>query len=272
MRELFHRFRIHLIIGSLLLCAFFLYSWHLRAQGATTLLERSVLAVAAPVNALIDGALGGISSLWNRYLHLIDTEQENRLLRDENAHLRGELLGLEEVRLANIRLRELLAFRETVDMPALPAQVIGEELSPWFRTAMIDKGSEEGLYEGAPVVVAEGVVGRIIKVGPHQSRVLLLTDASSAVAALVQKNRTRGICRGNGEDLHFNFVLRRDEVAIGDRIVTSGLGGLFPKGLVLGEVVYIESQGFGLFQSIVVQPSVDFSRLEEVLVLLPGPM
>jgi rod shape-determining protein MreC len=136
---------------------------------------------------------------------------------------------------------------------------------------MIDKGQEHGVAEGMAVVVAEGVVGRIVRSNLRFSRVLLVTDASSAVASLLQQNRARGVCRGQGEQLAFDFVLRQEEVKVGDRIVTSGMGGVFPKGLVVGNVGRVEKQEFGLFQAIEVIPSVDFSHLEEVLVLLRGP-
>jgi rod shape-determining protein MreC len=122
-----------------------------------------------------------------------------------------------------------------------------------------------------PVVVAEGVVGRVVRSSPRFSRVLLVTDASSAVASLLQHNRARGVCRGQGELLVFDFVLRQEEVKVGDRVVTSGMGGVFPKGLVVGNVGSVERQEFGLFQAIEVIPSVDFSHLEEVLLLLRGP-
>jgi len=175
------------------------------------------------------------------------------------------------VRLENQRLRLLLDFKETQDIDTLPARVIGEDASSWFRTIMIDKGSEHGVTEGMPVVVAEGVVGRVVRSSPRFARVLLITDASSAVASLLQENRARGVCRGQGDLLIFDFVLRQEEVAVNDRVVTSGMGDVFPKGLVIGHVKSVDSQEYGLFQTIEVKPAVDFSHLEEVLVLLRSP-
>ncbi|NOR50720.1 MAG: rod shape-determining protein MreC, partial [Desulfuromonadales bacterium] len=118
---------------------------------------------------------------------------------------------------------------------------------------------------------AEGVVGRVVRSSPDFARVLLVTDASSAVASLLQGNRARGICRGKGEQLVFDFVLRQEDVGVGDRVVTSGMGGVFPKGLVIGLVESVDRQEYGLFQAIEVTPAVDFSHLEEVLVLLRSP-
>jgi rod shape-determining protein MreC len=155
-----------------------------------------------------------------------------------------------------------------MDLPALPAQVIGEDASSWFRTVMLDKGSDDGLREGLPVVVAEGAVGRIIRCSPRESRVLLITDASSAIASLLQESRTRGISRGKGETVSLEFALRQDPVEVGELVITSGTGGVFPKGLVIGTVSRVVHDDYGLFQEVTVIPAVDFSRLEEVLILL----
>jgi rod shape-determining protein MreC len=215
--------------------------------------------------------INGASDIWGRYLYLIDTVEDNRQLIEENRTLRAVLTESAEVRLENERLRLLLDFKEAQEIATLPAMVVAEDASSWFRTVTIDKGSDQGVTEGLPVVVAEGVVGRVVRSSPRYSRVLLITDASSAVASLLQNNRARGVCRGQGEQLVFDFVLRQEEVKIGDRVVTSGMGGVFPKGLVLGKVKSVDRQEFGLFQEIEVSPSVDFSHLEEVLVLLRSP-
>lgn len=269
MLDLLKKYRTPLLAGCLVLAALLVYSANLRHRDRTTLFERIVLQVTAPLQKSIDIVWETVSDGWNQYLWLIEAQRENELLTLENRRLRSELEGLREVRLANERLRRLLDFREAAQLPALPAQVIAEDASSWFRTVVIDKGSVDGLRQGLPVVIAEGAVGRIIASGPHQSRVLLITDASSAVAALVQRNRTRGIARGKGNLLTFDFAVRQAEIEVGDQIVTSGTGGIFPKGLALGQVTRVTREAFGLFQTVEVSPVVDFSRLEEVLVLVP---
>lgn len=230
-----------------------------------------MLRLTGPVQAGFDNMILGAANVWGTYLYLIDTVEDNRALLEENRTLRAVLTQSDEVRLENERLRLLLDFKETQEIATLPARVIAEDASSWFRTVMIDKGLEHGVTEGMPVVVAEGVVGRVVRSSPRFSRVLLITDASSAVASLLQHNRARGVCRGQGEQLVFDFVLRQEEVRVGDRVVTSGMGGVFPKGLVVGNVGSVEKQEFGLFQAIEVVPAVDFSHLEEVLVMLRGP-
>ncbi|MEJ2698409.1 MAG: rod shape-determining protein MreC [Desulfuromonadales bacterium] len=271
MLDLFRKYRIHLLAGCLILLALLFYSANLRHREKTTVLEKGVLLITAPLQRGVDRAWDLFSGWWNDYLWLVDTKQENLRLRAENRQLRAELDGVEEIRLANERLQRLLDFRQGIDLPALPAQVIGEDASSWFRSVVIDKGTSDGVREGMPVVAAEGAVGRVIKTAASSSRVLLVTDASSAVASLVQRNRTRGVCRGQGDTLSLEFASRRSDIDVGDRIITSGTGGVFPKGLFLGKVSQVSKDGFGLFQNVVVTPSVDFSRLEEVLVLLKDP-
>jgi len=272
MFDLLKRYRRQLLACGLILAALLVYSANLRRGGATTFYERVVLAVTAPLLGGLDAVWGSATDAWSHYLWLIDTADENDRLLAENRQLQAQLVAVQEVELANERLRRLLDFREELTLPALPAQVIGEDAASWFRTVVIDKGLDDGVAEGMPVVVAEGVVGRTIRVAAHQSRVLLITDASSAVASLVQKNRTRGICRGEGAELTLDFVLRLKDIEVGDLIVSSGTGGVFPKGLAIGHVEAVTRGDFGLFQSVTVMPTVDFSRLEEVLVLLRTPL
>ncbi|MBE0598479.1 MAG: rod shape-determining protein MreC [Desulfuromonadales bacterium] len=268
MLDLLKKYRTPLLTGCLVLAALLVYSANLRHQDRTTFFERLVLQVTAPLQKGIDVGWKTASGWWQHYLWLIDTQQDNERLTLENRRLRAELVGMQEIRLANERLHRLLEFRETTHLPALAAQVIAEDASSWFRTVVIDRGSADGLRQGLPVVVAEGVVGRIIVIAPHQSRVLLITDASSAVASLVQGNRTRGISRGKGNLLTFDYAVRQAQIEVGDPIITSGTGGIFPKGLPIGQVTRVTREAFGLFQAVEVAPVVDFARLEEVLVLI----
>ena len=268
MRELFYRYRFFFLAVALLLSTLLLYSYNLRNKGATTFFERAILTIAAPFQASIDGSANFIKGLWGNYFWLVDTRQQNLTLQQENRQLSAQLQQVEEIRLQNDRLRNLLAFVDDVDQAAVPAQIIGEDASNWARSVTINKGSRAGLRDGLPVVAAEGVVGRIIKTSPNSSRVLLVTDASSNVAALVQRTRMRGVVHGQGATLALKYALRDAEVSVGDLLVTSGMGGVFPRGLSLGKVQIAERDELALFQKIVVVPVVDFSHLEEVMVLL----
>mgnify|MGYP001194568856 CR=1 FL=1 len=258
-----------LVLGVVLIFAALLwYTAGLRSQDQTNLLERSALLLTGPFHEGMDASIRGVADVWSHYLFLVDTKQRNAQLQTENRTLRSELVHSEEIALENERLRQLLGFKQDLDVETLPARVIAEDASSWFRTILIDKGSEDGVEPGMPVVAAEGVVGRVVRSISGQARVLLITDASSAMAALIQHNRARGICRGKGDDLAFDFVLRQEDVNVGDRVVTSGMGGIFPKGLVIGRISAFHRQEFSLFQSIEVTPAVDFAHLEEILVLL----
>ncbi|NLV24542.1 MAG: rod shape-determining protein MreC [Deltaproteobacteria bacterium] len=267
MLDWFRKFRKIVFAAILLVAALLFYSYHLRYRDRTTLFEKTVLEFTAPLQKGADYFLQAVAGWWDGYLWLVSTGEENRLLKEENRRLRARLQELEEVALTNERLQRLLEFRDRMQLSALVAQVFAEDATSWFRTVIINKGSADGVEEGMPVMVAEGVVGRILRVAPHQSRVLLVTDPSSALAALVQKNRARGIIRGQGGFLTMEFTLRQKEIQVGDLIVTSGGGGVFPGGLPIGTVVRVGRPSYGLFQSVTVVPTADLFRMEEVLVL-----
>jgi rod shape-determining protein MreC len=271
MGDFFKRHRMIILALVLLVCSLLLYSYNLRQKGTTTLFERTVLTLSTPLQKGLDLLTEEVILLWQNYLWLVEARQQNIHLVEENRKLQGALVAVSEIHLENERLRRLLSFVDTVELSVLPARVIAEDLSSWARTIVIDKGAIDGLREGLPVVVAEGVVGRVIKVAHSSARVLLITDASSAIAALIQRTRTRGVARGLGERLSLDYATREDNLLIDDLLVTSGMGGVFPKGLVIGRVVLVEQGKFGLFQKVEIAPSTDFSRLEEVLVLMEEP-
>ncbi len=268
MRELLSRYRFLLLAILLVLATVILYSYNLRQKTTTTFFERAILTFSAPFLSGIDGVVDTVTGAWGNYLWLVDAQKRNLLLEEENLELRFKLQQSQEISLQNRRLRKLLAFVDELDRPALPAQVVGEDASNWARTIIIDKGIHAGLRNGLPVVAAQGVVGQIIKIAPNSARILLITDASSAIATLVQRTRTRGITRGRGGDLSIDYALRDADIQEGDLLVTSGMGGIFPKGLPLGMVESVEKDQFSLFQRVKAKPTVDFAHLEEVMVLV----
>jgi len=270
MLDFLRRYKRIVLPGLLLVSALLIYSFNLKNRAQGNPFDLFVLRITSPVYKLVDEFMDSVSSTWYWYIWLVDTEAENRLLRLQVAGLRSENEQVEEIRLENERLRRLLAFRESADLSAIPAEIIGEDSSGWSRTVLLNKGTDDGIVLGAPVVVTEGVVGRVVRAGAGEARVLLVTDPSSSVGALVQRSRSRGVVRGNSDDLHFEFVLRDDDIVVGDRIVTSGMGMSFPKGLLLGKAEIVYQERFGMFQTIEMKPAVDFSRLEEVLVLDPN--
>lgn len=244
----------------------------LAGRDGAGVLGRSLGLVTAPVQGEARSVTGGASSLVDRYLLLAGAKEEAARLRRELADLRRELLAAEEVYLENRRLKTLLNFKETTALPLMPARVVGRSASTWFRTLTLDKGSDDGILRNSPVVTADGVIGRIYQVSPSASRVLLLTDTSSAVDALVQRSRAQAIVEGRLAPLcRILYLARTDDAKPGDRVVTSGLGDIYPKGLLVGEIVSVEPVKGGVFQMAELRPSADFSRLEEVFVVPAHP-
>jgi rod shape-determining protein MreC len=171
--------------------------------------------------------------------------------------------------IANERLRRFLNFKENIPNPTLPAELIGEDASSWFRTITINKGRIDGVEKGMVVVAAAGLVGHVINTSRDVSKVLLITDYNSSVDAICQDSRGRGIVQGKGRDLcDLKYVSRRDEVSLGSRVITSGLGGRFQKGLLIGTVTRVEKKPHGVFQDVEVTPAVEFRKLEEIFVVL----
>jgi rod shape-determining protein MreC len=174
-----------------------------------------------------------------------------------------------EIELANKRLRNLLNFQKTPTNPVVAAEVIGKDPSGWFKTVIIDKGRSDGLQKGLPVVLPTGIAGQVIEVSGHYAKVMLIIDRNSAVDALVQRSRARGIIKGASADkCRFEYVLRKHDVQIGDIVIASGLDGVYPKGLRIGRVSDLGERSSDIFYEITVTPFVDYEKLEEVLVIL----
>lgn len=175
---------------------------------------------------------------------------------------------LAEVFQENIRLRKLLAFKESFSYELVPAQVIGRDPTNWFNTLLINRGSNSGIEKNMAVITPQGLVGRLMEVAPLWSRVLLILDQRSSVAALVQRSRVQGVVEGGWKLCHMNYLGPEADIREGDLIVTSGLeGGFFPKGLLIGEVTRISQVHSGLLLSAEVEPQAEFAKLEEVLVI-----
>jgi len=172
------------------------------------------------------------------------------------------------VRLALDRLKQLLQFRQTNSPSMIGAEVIGQDPSSWFKSVTIDKGERDGLKKGMAVISPAGVIGQVLRTAPHYATVLLITDYNSAVDSIVQRTRAKAIVEGKGENrCQLKYLLRTEEVNTGDIVLTSGLSGNFPKGLLIGEIRRVEKKGHGVFQVAELVPSIDLTRLEEVLVI-----
>ena len=194
-----------------------------------------------------------------------ELSQELDRLREENARLVGVLQE-------NARLRALVGFEaQHEEFELAPARVIGRDLSPYFRVMRVQISSKAELRPRMPVVSAQGLVGQVHRVYEGYADVVLLSDPRSRVDAIVQRNRAMGIVEGLGHEADYrarvSYLAEKDTVREGDMMVTSGMGGIFPRELIVGEVVEVRSGEKGLFQEVVIEPAVDFSRVEELFVI-----
>ena len=231
-------------------------------------LQKALLELSGPFQKGITKGIGFFEGVWQRYLYLVHLEEENRLLREIIEEMKQERIQLLEFRGENSRLRSLLGFKQGFQRPLLPAEVIGKDLSGWFQTVVIDRGKRDGIEEGMAVVSVQGIVGQIMESSKSFARVLLITDPNSAVAALIQRTRARGVVEGDGRQFcRLKYLHRSEEIEPGDLVLASGLDGLYPKGVLIGTVLRTETKDPELFQRVEVKPSVDFRRLEDVMVL-----
>lgn len=262
------RFRRYGLLVSVLLVSLLLLTVQTRG-GGTGRAGELVGLVVTPVQNLLVRIHRGAVGLWAVYVDWKSVRTENVVLRAENERLRVQSLQSADTREENARLRHLLALRDRLPLSTLAGEVIGREGGGWVRTLTVNRGRGDGIGQQTPVIVPEGLVGRVVQVRARAAVVQLLNDPTSTVGAVVQRTRTAGLVEGDpGGTVRFKFMARDGAgVAPGDFVVTSGLGALFPKGLPVGRVIAIEDKGSALFHFAVLAPAVDFSRVEEVLLL-----
>ena len=269
MLSILRRYRVIVITASLFIVFMLLISLNIKERKNLPLFEKIVFEISSPFQKTIRSTIKGVKTLWGNYVFLVNLKKENAALRKTIIALKEENLRLKEDSIANLRLRKLFFFKEVFRSPMVSAEVISEDPSSWFKTIVLNKGSKDGIEKKMAVVTSEGIVGRVIEVSRSISKVLLLTDHSSAIDAMVQRTRAKGILEGRvNQTCQLKYVSRADDVSMGDDIMSSGLGGTFPKGLPLGRVSKIRKEGSGLFQYVEVTPSVDLTKLEEVFILV----
>jgi rod shape-determining protein MreC len=222
-----------------------------------------------PVQVVLVKLHRGALSVWTEYVDWKSARWDNARLRADNERLRVEALAVEETRRENGRLRLLLELRQQLPIATLSSEVIGREGGGWVRSLTVNRGRGDGVAPLAPVIVPEGLVGRVIRVRAGASVVQLLNDPISTVGALAQRTRTEGLVEGDASGhIRFKFMARDGGgIAVGDLLVTSGAGEVFPRGLPIGRVRSVEDKGSALFHFAVLEPVVDFGRLQEVLLV-----
>jgi rod shape-determining protein MreC len=245
-----------------------LISAQVTTKTGAPVLEAVAFGILSEVQRAGVGVVHGFTGLWSSYLDL-------RGLRSENERLTRELADA-QIRLQQERalaersrgLQALLDLRTSLAVETVAAEVIAAAATPEFRTVTIGKGTTDGLRPDMAVLAPAGVVGRVIVPGARAAKVQLLIDRNAAAGALVERSRAQGVVVGNGSDrLSLEYAAGSADIAAGDTVVTSGIDGIYPKGFVIGRVEKVERSG-GSYGTIVVRPAVDFSRLEEVLVVV----
>lgn len=241
-----------------------------RGVGGSVIVDEVLAAGAAPVQKALLRISGAAASVWDDYIYLVGLKRDNDALRRRVARLMEENNRLKEELRLNARLRRILSFRKRTSPRTVASEILGFSGlagGGWTRTITLDKGSADGIGIDMPVLSPDGVVGRIIDTTRHTAVALLLTDPRSNIDVLVQRTRVKGVVEGNGSGgLTLKYVTEIDDVRPGDKVITAGLSGIFPKGLVIGEVTTVEKGGDNFFKYIEVEPGVDIMRLEEVLI------
>lgn len=245
----------------------------LQATGRLEPVQSAITQLTSPAQVGATGVTSSVADLVDFVVELRNLRQRNAELEQVTSNLLVENFELREVQRENEVMRQMLRFAQTrprLDLRGaqIVARVIGQESNNFLEYLMLDLGAGHGIAVGYPVVTDQGLVGRISEVTETTSKVLLITDASSAVNAILQSSRLNGVVRGSpGGDLLMDYIPQGEVFSIGEVVLTSGLGGRFPRGVPLGQVIEIRQRDIDVFQQAVVRPTVNFSRLELVMVV-----
>lgn len=238
--------------------------------------DRLLVRITAPMQSVTVRLLSHVSQSWTHYVSLVGVQRDNERLQAENAQLRMQLLAATQLAGRAERLQKLLDLRSQVLSDTTAAQVIGLEVSRQFRVMRLrlDRGGAE-IKPGMPVLSAGGIVGRILRVVGPYSDVQLSTDPRSSVDVLLPRTGSRGVLKGVTNDSNYvsriEYLVQKDEVQVGDEVVTSGLGGIFPPDMAVGRVVRLRKSAASMYQEVEVAPVVDFGKLREVMIVLSPP-
>ena len=244
-----------------------------RGQLNPILTNSTVITALAPFQRAISWAGDKINGATTTVWEIATVYYQNKELKEEVFALRQQNLQAAEYVAENIRLQEMLNYKHAaVQFDLIPAKVIGRESSTWTSVISINRGSSDGIKPNMPVVTEKGLVGVITDVSPVASRVQLLLDSRFSVGTLVQRpeSRVAGIVQGNPSDAMLPQMInipRNSDIIVGDTIVTSGFGGVFPKGLMVGSVATVKNDSGGLLEIAYINTAVDFQKLEDVMII-----
>jgi rod shape-determining protein MreC len=268
MRDFLMRHREALLLLLLVVFSLIIISKQVRDPSGMTYFRRNVLSVVSPFQSGFTIVVGGISGLWEDYLNLHGVRDENIWLREEVNQLRTEIQELREELFRSGRLEEFAAYRRETGFEGTVARVIGESPDPWARTIVVNRGKADGIEKGLSVVTPDGLVGRVVEVARHSSVVRLIVDRSSRVPVVVSRSRARAIMEGeNSGTCQLKYLARTKDVLEGDIVITSGLAGVYPRGIEVGSVTQVIRKSHGLYQYAKILPHAPIGRLEDVLIL-----
>jgi rod shape-determining protein MreC len=231
--------------------------------------DRTVLFISTPVQSLFTRGIDGVTSLVEGYIALRGAHQDSLECRTGLADARAELNALKEAEAENARLKAMLGYVEDSVDQEIVARVVGLNPSPQFQSIRINRGEDDGVRVGMPVVTPEGAVGQVVRAVGGSADVMLLTDPASRIGGVLQRTRVRATITGTGDgrQLSVELVRREDDAKEADVVVTAGSDGIFPRGVRIGVIQKTERPAVGMFLKATLEPSVELSRLEEVLVI-----
>jgi len=249
-----------------------LISAQINSKAGVPVLQSVAFGLFAEVQRSSSGVVSGVRHVWANYVGLRHVKTENETLKQQLADAQIQIQEQRALADRSRGLERLLELRDRLPLKTAAAEIIGSSASPEFRTVTIDKGTTSGLGADMAVVAPAGVVGRIVVPSARAAKVQLLIDRNAAAGALIERSRAQGVVVGIGDNrLQLDYVSEIADIVAGDVVVTSGIDGIYPKGFVIGRVESVEKTS-GAYKTIMVRPAVDFSSLEEVLVILtPTP-
>jgi rod shape-determining protein MreC len=270
---LFKRLRDTVLVVLLLALPFFFLRASIRRPEELSAVDRTILRLAAPLQYAAAALSRGTSRLVGQYVYLVDVKADNDKLVYENARLRAGQRELADALAENRRLRRLLGLRDTIQHETVSALVVSKDITEYFRVWHLTLDSPNAqLRPNMPVISLDGAVGTVLRVAGQEADVQLTVDSGFGVDVVVERTGARGFVRGSGDRSKYavrvEYVPRTDLVEVGDLLVTSGVGCRFPKGVPVARVSKVIRRDFGIYQTVEAEPTVDFSRLEEVLVVL----
>ena len=265
------RFRAGYLFLGLMFAYVILISAQINTPRGVPVLEEVIFGGFSEAQRAVSTGVSLVRRIWGGYIGLRGVRSENEALRTQLEQANVELQSQRALAGRTLGLERLLELRERAPLLTTGAAIIGAGAAPEFRTITIDKGTRDGLRRDLAVLAPAGVVGRVVVPSRRNAKVQLLIDRSAAAGALIARSRAQGVVVGTGESrLRLEYVSEVFDVVTGDVVVTSGIDGIYPKGFVIGRVVAVERAG-GAYRLITVEPAVDFSTLEDVLVVLTAP-